>query len=269
MRVAPLVAAAAAVLGLPLVRCLCQRPAPAKAGHVALVGAGPADVGLLTVKGLRLVQAADVLVVDELVDRSIVELAPAGCKVIEMGKRGGKADSVPQEEINAVLVAECRRGQSVVRLKGGDPLVFGRVWPEMEALEAAGCAYEIVPGITSALSAAAALGIPITHKELSRHFVVVSCHKPDELDFAALAAIDTVVILMGGRTLPVICARLADAGLPATTPVAVAQWAGHPAQRSFHGTLADIVARTAQQSLAPAIIIIGQVAALAHAARHP
>uniref|UniRef100_A0A7S4LJB9 uroporphyrinogen-III C-methyltransferase n=1 Tax=Eutreptiella gymnastica TaxID=73025 RepID=A0A7S4LJB9_9EUGL len=240
-----------------------QSPRSKNDGIVWLIGAGPGDVDLLTVKGMNLVRQADVIVADELVDRSISDLAPAGCKFIEMGKRGGKADSVPQEDINTVLVAECKKGHRVARLKGGDPLVFGRVWPEIEALNAAGCQYDVIPGVTSALSAPAAVGIPITHKELSRHFVVVSCHKPDELDFADLSKIDTIVILMGTRTLPIITSRLQEAGLTPSLPVAIIQWAGRPEQRVFVGTLDTIVKQTQGETLSPAIVVIGKVAALA------
>ena len=143
---------------------------------------------------------ADVLICDNLVHESIVSLAPPECEFIDVSKRGGKKDSTPQVDINDILVKKCQgNNKQVVRLKGGDPLVYGRLWPEMEALRSAGCEFQIIPGVTSALAAPAAVGIPLTEKTLSRHFTVVSGHNPADLDWKTLSAADTLVIIMGTR----------------------------------------------------------------------
>jgi uroporphyrin-III C-methyltransferase len=162
-----------------------------------LVGAGPGTVDLLTVRGKELVSTAQVLVCDNLVDESIISLAPHDCEFIDVSKRGGKKDSTPQLDINNILVQKCKGNtRQVVRLKGGDPLIYGRVWPEMEALRSAGCDFQIIPGVTSALAAPAAVGIPLTEKTLSRHFTVVSGHSPADLNWAELGKVDTLVIIM-------------------------------------------------------------------------
>ena len=236
----------------------------ARPSTVYLVGAGPGTIDLLTLKGQDLIASADVLVCDNLVDETIANLAPHGCQFIDVSKRGGDKSSTPQERINEILVAECKNGKRVVRLKGGDPLIFGRVWPEIQALREANCAYELVPGVTSALAAPAAVGIPLTEKTLGRHFTIVSGHKPQELDWQQLgSAVDTLVIIMGTRKLQVICDSLVGGGLSDTTPVTIVQWAYTPAQKVYTGTLQTIVSSTAGKTLSPAIIIIGEVARFA------
>jgi len=206
-------------------------------GKVYLVGAGPGGVGLITVRGLQLLRQAAVVVMDELADAELSALVKPGCKVHVVGKRGGKASSVPQPDINALLVKEALQGHSVVRLKGGDPLVFGRVYQEIVALREARVPFEIVPGVSSILAAPAAANLPVTDKELSKTFAVLSGHAPDDLDWGALARMDTLVILMGTRKLAVICAKLAEHGLPSATPVTIVSWSNTPRQRVVKGTI--------------------------------
>jgi uroporphyrinogen III methyltransferase/synthase len=209
---------------------------------------------------------ADVLICDNLASDGIIARARTGCEIVDVSKRGGNPDSTKQEAINAVLVAKCLEGKVVVRLKGGCPMVYGRVWPEIEALDAAGVAWHLVPGVSSILAAPAAVGIPLTEKTLSRHFGVVSGHKPDELDWDGLASLDTVVVIMGTRKLETIARLLMGAGRDADTPVAIVQWCYHAEdQRLVKGTLETIVeaAKKADGPLSPAIIVVGAVAAFA------
>ncbi|KAJ0399286.1 hypothetical protein P43SY_001870 [Pythium insidiosum] len=230
-------------------------------GKVFLVGAGPGDLGLLTVRAQQLLRVATVLVVDDLVARDALSpLLARDCEVAYVGKRGGKADSTPQTDIDALLVARCRAGALVVRLKGGDPMVFGRVFSEIRALVQTRCAFEVVPGISSALAAPAAAHIPITHKTESRSFLVVSLHKPDEMDFALLAQIETLVVLMATRTLRTVAERLVAHGRAPETPVALVHNGTLPTQVTLRGTLADIAERASGRSYSPAIIVIGTVA---------
>jgi uroporphyrinogen III methyltransferase / synthase len=236
-------------------------------GRVYLVGAGPGDPGLLTVRGLALIRAADVIVYDRLVNPALLDEAPAA-EHIYVGKRAG-AHTVSQAEINAILVAQARRGRQVVRLKGGDPFVFGRGGEEAQALTAAGIAVEVVPGVSSALAAPAAAGIPVTHRSLAASFAVVTGHEDatktrPAVDWAALAtAVDTLVILMGGDALPEIARTLIAHGRPSDTPVALIRSATTPMQEIVTGTLADLAAPDASPaSPAPAVTVIGDVVAL-------
>jgi uroporphyrinogen III methyltransferase/synthase len=231
---------------------------------VFLVGAGPGDPGLLTRRGAELLERADVVVYDRLVHPSLLELAPAGAERVNVGKTPG-APGPSQDEINALLVDRGLRGLTVVRLKGGDPFVFGRGGEEAEALTAAGVAFEVVPGITSAIAAAAYAGIPVTHRGLSTHFTVVTGHEDPakgttDTDWAALArAGGTLVILMGAGNLAGITGSLIEGGRPPDTPVAGVRWGTMPEQRTIRTTLADAAEAGIR---APSAIVVGPVAAL-------
>jgi uroporphyrinogen III methyltransferase / synthase len=234
-----------------------------QAGKVYLVGAGVGNEAYLTVRGKQLLSVADVLVYDALVDESLIKLVPLSCRQICVGKRGGRP-STPQLEINQLLVNHCLQGKQVVRLKSGDPLIFGRANEEIAALQQAKCDFELVPGISSALAAPLLAGIPLTDKNLSRGFAVLSGHQPEDLDWSALAKIDTLVILMGGRSLPQIIQYLLVNGRSPTEPIAIIRHAGRPQQQFYWGTLTDIVDKTAEISLSPAVIVIGKVVQLSH-----
>lgn len=218
---------------------------------------------MMTVRAFNLLKQADLLVVDELTDPAISALASAGCKVVVVGKRGGKASSVPQTDINQILVQGAAEHNRVVRMKGGDPLVYGRVQQEMVALRAAGVPFEVVPGVTSALSAPAAAGIPVTDKELGTAFAVLSGHDPSKVAWDALVKIDTLVILMGTRKLPVILARLRAEGKDGDTPVCIIQWANTPKQCVLTATVDTIEEVVGERNMSPAIIVIGKVVGLA------
>jgi len=174
-----------------------------QSGKVYLVGSGVGTIDLLTVRAYRLMGQAEAIVYDALVDQEILDLAPAGCEIVNVGKRGGQP-STPQAEINRLLVNLCQQGKQVVRLKSGDPFIFGRSTSEIQALIEAGCAFEVVPGISSALAAPLLADIPLTDPVLSRGFAVVTAHQPDDLNWQALAQLETLVILMGAKQLPVI-----------------------------------------------------------------
>ncbi|MGK7952682.1 MAG: uroporphyrinogen-III C-methyltransferase [Xenococcaceae cyanobacterium] len=230
-------------------------------GKVYLVGAGLGSIDYLTVQGWELLKQAEVLIYDALVDDRLVNLTPTSCLRLDVGKRGGKP-STSQAEINSLLVKYCLEGKQVVRLKSGDPFIFGRAVPEIEALQAARCNWEVIPGITSAIATPLLAGIPLTEKDLSRCFAVVTGHQPDILDWEALAKIDTLVILMGGRSLAEILQRLKDNGRSSDEPIAIIKNCTRPEQRIFRGTLTDIVEKTSSISLSPAVIVIGKVVSL-------
>ncbi|MBI3455759.1 MAG: uroporphyrinogen-III C-methyltransferase [Candidatus Rokubacteria bacterium] len=237
-------------------------------GTVYLIGAGPGDPGLLTVRGLELLRRAGVVVYDRLVNPSLLHEAPPGAIRIFAGKVTGR-HSLPQEEINQLLIAHARRGRRVVRLKGGDPFVFGRGGEEAEALAAAGISFEIVPGVSSAVAVPAYAGIPLTHRRLASSFAVVtghedSCPGAQTVDWARLGtAVDTLVILMGVRNLPAIVATLLAHGRPPDTPVALIRWGTTSAQETVTGILADIAAKAPAAGLEPpVVIIIGDVVRL-------
>jgi len=232
-------------------------------GKVYLVGAGVGNEDYLTVKGQTLLQEADVVVYDALVDRSLLKLVPLNCVHVCVGKRGGKA-STPQAEIDRLLVDYCLQGRQIVRLKSGDPFVFGRANEEIAALQQANCDYELIPGISSTLAAPLMAGIPLTDKYLSRGYVVLSGHQPEILDWEALARIDTLVILMGGRSLPQIIKSLIASGRSPNEPIAIVRDCGRSQQQIFWGTLADILEQTADMSLSPAVIVIGKVVQLSN-----
>lgn len=252
----------------------------AQPGVVYLVGAGPGDPGLITVRGLRLLQQADAVVFDRLSPPELLDAAPSTAERLYVGKTHNEDAVAEQETINELLIGRARSGQRVVRLKGGDPFVFGRGGEEALALRAAGVLCEVVPGVTSAIAVPAAAGIPITHQQLSRSFVVVTGqtrqqeaiphngHDEGEgslahIDFAALAAIDTVIVLMGVQRLSQLAARLLAAGRPAETPVAIIERGTTSVERVVVGRLDDIGERASAAGVrAPAVIVIGNVVAL-------
>ncbi len=230
-------------------------------GKVYLVGAGPGDCDLMTVRSQKLLSQAEVLIYDALIDIPQLDLIPATCLKIEVGKRGGKP-STQQQEINRLLVEHCNLGKQVVRLKSGDPFIFGRSASEIQALIAAGCEFEVIPGISSAFAAPLLAGIPLTDPVMSRCFAVMSAHEPDALEWEALVRIETLVILMGGRNLSDILWQLQKHGRSPETPIAIIRDCGRPEQQIWLGTLSDIVQQTAGQSLSPCVIIIGEVVRL-------
>ena len=232
-------------------------------GCVYLVGAGLGQVEFLTNRALRVLQQADVVLVDDLANSPILTELPKRCEVIHVGKRGGQP-SVPQSEINQLAIDRCQRGQTVVRLKSGDPGVFGRLVQEIRALNAAGCPYEIVPGLSSAMAGPLLAGIPLTDKTLSHSFAIATAHDLDLLNWSALAQLDTSILLMGTRVLPQICQRLLEAGKPPTTPIALIRHAGRPSQRVWTGQLATFAATMTSLAgtLSPAAIVVGEVVKL-------
>ncbi|MEH2068099.1 MAG: uroporphyrinogen-III C-methyltransferase [Nostoc sp.] len=230
-------------------------------GKVYLVGAGPGDVAYLTVKAYNLLAIAEVLVYDALVDAQLLECVPPNCLKLDVGKRGGKA-STSQAEINKLLVKYCQEGKQVVRLKSGDPLIFGRCTSEIEAIIASGCDFELVPGISSALAAPLLAGIPLTDPVLSRCFAVFTAHEPEALDWEALSRLETLVILMGGQHLPEIVHQLLRYGRSHLTPIAIIRWAGTPKQQIWTAQLNNICEQITGLSLSPAVIVIGEVVGL-------
>jgi uroporphyrin-III C-methyltransferase/precorrin-2 dehydrogenase/sirohydrochlorin ferrochelatase len=237
---------------------------PAATGHVALVGGGPGDPGLITTRGRRLLAEADVVVVDRLAPRALLDGLDVDVVVVDVGKAAGN-HTVPQEQINDLLVEHARAGRRVVRLKGGDPFVLGRGGEEALACVAAGVDVEVVPGVTSAVAVPAAAGIPVTHRGRSRQVTVASGH--EGLDWASLAGLDgTLVLLMGVSGLAEAAAALVAHGKPAATPVAIVESGFSPEQRTTVGTLATIadLAR-ARDVRPPAVIVVGDVVDL-HAA---
>ena len=246
-------------------------------GSCTLVGAGPGDPELLTLKALKALQAATVLLVDDLVSDEIVAMASPAARVVYVGKRGG-CKSTPQAFIEKLMVTEVRRGEQVVRLKGGDPFIFGRGGEEVEGLRAAGVEPVVVNGITSGLAAMTALNVPLTHREHAHGVVFVTGHaKPGDngTDWPALAATArtaklTLVIYMGVSGAARIQEQLLT-GLPASTAVAVVQNASLPQQRHLATTLGQLAQDMAMHAMAsPAVMVVGEVTAcLALACSHP
>jgi uroporphyrin-III C-methyltransferase len=241
---------------------------PPAAGRCTLVGAGPGDPELLTLKAIKAIQAATVLLVDDLVSDAIVALAPPGARVLHVGKRGG-CRSTPQAFIEKLMIVAAREGEAVVRLKGGDPFIFGRGGEEMENLRAEGIEVEVINGITAGLAAATSLSVPLTHRHKAHGVILVTGHTPpggESVDWPSLAAAArssrlTLVIYMGVRSAQRLQADLLT-GLPAWTPVAVIQDASLHTQRhltSTLGSLAEAIARNGMGS--PSIIVVGDVIA--------
>lgn len=245
-------------------------------GHVTLVGAGPGDPDLLTLKAARAIAKATVLLVDDLVSDAIVALASPAARIIHVGKRGG-CKSTPQAFIEKLMLSAAREGETVVRLKGGDPFIFGRGGEEMEHLRAAGIAVEVVNGITAGVAAASSIGVPLTHRDHAQGVVFITGHSRRDggaSDWRALAATAhnarlTLVIYMGVSG----AVRLQDdllAGLPADTPVAVIQNASLPTQRQVQTTLGRMAQDIAAALIgSPAIIVVGDVARAAALAGDP
>ena len=238
-------------------------PSPfGRGGTVYLVGAGPGDPGLITAQGLELLRSAEVVVYDRLVSPALVAAAPASAERVFVGKHPHETGT-RQQDINALLVDRARRGRRVIRLKGGDPFVFGRGAEECEALRTAGVPFQVIPGVTSATAVPAAAGIPVTHRGVASAFAVVAGHECDgrsDLDWDALARLPTLVVLMGLSALPDIVARLRAQGMAPDTPAAVIASGTLPEQRSVVGTLDDIADLVARAGLEPpATVVIGEV----------
>jgi uroporphyrin-III C-methyltransferase len=230
---------------------------------VSLIGAGPGDPGLLTRRGADLLAGAEVVIYDRLITRELLELIPSGAQLINVGKAPGA--STPQSEINAQLIEHGRAGRRVVRLKGGDPFVFGRGGEEAEALRGAGVDYEVVPGVSSAFAAPAAAGIPVTHRGMASSVTVVTGHvgdrsAPGGVDWHSLGrAGGTLVILMGMSERAQIAAELIGGGRDAGTPVAVVHWGTTGDQQVVRSTLGRL---SSIELPAPSTIVVGPVAAL-------
>ena len=242
---------------------------PATPGKVYLVGAGPGDPGLITLRGKYLLERAEVLIYDYLASKKLLRYVPANAELVYAGKRGGLEHTHTQEEINQLLIDHARRGKLVVRLKGGDPFIFGRGGEEAEALHEAGIAFEVVPGVTSATAAATYAGIPITHRAYTASVSFLTGHEDpgkerSNIDWASLAACGgTLVVYMGIKNLPMITENLLKHGRATTTPVAVVRWASTPEQRTVVGTLADICDKVRAADIKPpALIVVGEVVRL-------
>lgn len=231
---------------------------------VSIVGAGPGDPELITVRGLKRLQQAHVVAYDRLIHPRLLDEASLYAELVNVGKAPGR-QPYSQEEINSLLIGEARRGRRVVRLKGGDPFVFGRGGEECQALAAAGIPFEVVPGVTSAIAAPAYAGIPVTHRQVARSFTVVTGHTAGDgatnLDWAALARLDTLIFLMGVGNLSEISHQLLAHGRAPDTPVAVVRCGTTDLQEVVEGTLATI-AGVADQIRPPAAIVVGPVVEL-------
>lgn len=239
-----------------------------RSGKVYLVGAGPGDIGLLTIKGKECVEQADVIIYDYLANKDIISFAGTGAEIIFMGKHGG-GPIIPQKEINRVMVAEAKKGKTVVRLKGGDPFIFGRGGEEAEVLAAEGISFEIVPGVTSGISVPAYAGIPLTHRDYSSTVLFITGHEDPAKETSSIAwenigtGVDTIVIYMGVTTLASIVSKLTENGRAPDTPAAVIQWGTTDAQKTITGTLKNIAKKTEAGGIRPpAIIVIGEVVKL-------
>jgi len=233
-------------------------------GLVTLIGAGPGDPDLLTVRGLRCLRAADVVLHDRLASRELLGEARTGAEIVDVGKRPGDDVRAQQRRLEKLMIARALAGARVVRLKGGDPAVFGRGGEEIEACSAAGVRCEVVPGVSSVVAAAASAGIPLTHRAMSRGFAVVSARNADggEPDWRALAGADTVVVLMPARRLRHIGAGLIDADRPESTPVVIVERASRPEERIVPTNLRDLAAGVLSGRVQPpCAVIVGEVAA--------
>lgn len=244
-----------------------DKPAAAPAGSVVLVGAGPGDAGLMTLRGLRALNQADVILHDRLVSREVLQLARRDAELIEVGKQAGNHHTT-QERIHELMLEHARAGKRVVRLKGGDPFVFGRGGEELETLAQAGIAFEVVPGITAALACAAYAGIPLTHRDHAQSLRLVTAHLKDsagDLDWQALAQEkQTLAVYMGVAGLDVLRDKLIEHGRAASTPFALVENGSRREQRVVTGTLAELAERAQGHRVqSPALLIVGEVAALA------
>ena len=246
-----------------------MREASAKPGKVYLVGAGPGDPDLLTLRAARLVMNARLIVHDGLVDPAILAMARRGCRMVSVAKQRAR-HSLPQREINALLVREALAGNDVVRLKGGDPFVFGRGGEELDACNTAGVSVEVVPGVSAALGAAAAAQLPLTHRDEASvvSFVAGQCKGLSEQNWAGLAGVGrTLVIYMGVATAEAIAEKLIADGLAPDVPVAVIENASRPQMRVLRAPLAGLGALVSRRKVkSPAVIVVGAVAARGSAA---
>jgi uroporphyrin-III C-methyltransferase/precorrin-2 dehydrogenase/sirohydrochlorin ferrochelatase len=245
-----------------MIALTCQRT-----GSVALVGAGPGDPELLTLRALRLLAQADVILYDSLVGDGVLALARRGAECIAVGKRA-RSEGVAQERIHELLVRHARAGKRVVRLKGGDPFVFGRGGEELEALRAHGIRYEVVPGVTAALACAASAAIPLTHREHAHSLCLVTAHcreSLDALDWRALAGEhQTLAVYMGVASLQRLRDRLIAYGRRASTPFALIENGTRPEQRLVTGVLGELPERAQTHAVrSPALLVIGEVARFA------
>jgi len=240
-----------------------------KIGKVYLVGAGPGDPGLITVRGQYLLERAEVVVYDYLASRRLLRFVPTDAQFVYAGKRGGVKHVHTQDEINQMLVDFALAGKTVVRLKGGDPFIFGRGGEELEMLAASNIPFEVVPGVTSATAAATYAGIPITHRDYTASVAFLTGHEDptkssSNIDWSKIATgVGTIVVYMGIKNLPIIVENLIDNGRSPETPVAVVRWASTPEQRSVVGTLGTIADIVRQEDIKPpALIVIGEVVKL-------
>jgi len=236
-------------------------------GKVYLVGAGPGDPKLLTVKAVELLKEADVVIYDRLVGELILNLAPAKAEKIYVGKRTGKHE-VSQDKITELIIEKAQGGGKIVRLKGGDPFIFGRGGEEAEALVEKGIEFEVVPGVSSAVVAPAYAGIPLTHRDYAASVAIITGHRAGDsekvIDWVKIAdAVDTMVILMGVESLDGIVCKLLEGGVSADKPVAIVESGTYPNQRTLIGKLGTIVKEAEEKQIKPpAVIVIGEVANL-------
>lgn len=237
------------------------------AGKVFLIGAGPGDPGLLTLKGLQILKKADVVIYDRLVHDQIIKLIPKRARKVYLGKELGWADAI-QHKINDLMVREVKVGRNVVRLKGGDPFTFGRGGEEVQYLKRSGVKFEVVPGVTSAFAAPAYAGIPVSHRDFSSSVAVVTGNKEgggvSKVNWGKIGAcIDTIVVLMGVQQLDYIVNSVLGSGRSPKTDVAIIEWGTTEKQRTIYGVLGNIVEKARNSHLeSPAVIVIGKVVKL-------
>ncbi len=234
-------------------------------GVVYLVGAGPGDPDLITVKAVKALKAADVVVYDRLASPEILNLAPKSAERIYVGKCSGD-HTVPQDQISKILVKQAQMGRKVVRLKGGDPFLFGRGGEEAEELKDAGIEFEIIPGVTSAIAVPAYAGIPVTHRHFSSSFAAVTGHEDPGKDESSVnwerlaTAVDTIVVMMGVGRLDKITDALIRGGRSKKTPAAAIEWGATSKQRTVVGTLGNLAEKVVSEKVeSPAIIVVGDV----------
>lgn len=238
-----------------------------KTGKVYIVGSGPGDPGLITVRAVQCIKRSDVIVYDYLMGREILRYASADARLIYVGKEGGD-HTMSQERINQILVEEAKAGNRVARIKGGDPFVFGRGGEEAQALNREGIPFEIIPGVTSAIAAPAYAGIPLTHRNITSTAAFVTGHedptkKGSDIDWEKIASIGTIVFLMGVKNLPTIVANLVEKGRDPATKVALIRWGTTPGQETLTGTLGTIVRLAGEKGFKPpAVFVVGDVAGL-------
>jgi uroporphyrinogen III methyltransferase/synthase len=238
-----------------------------KKGKVFIVGAGPGDPGLITLRGIQCLEQADVVVYDYLANEEFLGRVGKDARLIYVGKKGGD-HTLPQGEINRILVDEALRGHTVARLKGGDPFIFGRGGEEAEALREAGISFEVIPGVTSAIAVPAFAGIPLTHRGYTSTVAFVTGHEDptkgkSDIDWATLSGIGTLVFLMGVKNLANIARNLIEGGKKPETPAALVRWGTTPDQETLTGTLVDIAAKAKKQGfLPPSILVVGDVVSL-------